>query len=89
MFVNQVVNCDKSGLSTTKEAIITELNEKLLVELSYTIVDPGAMMVHLHDASFAHRTMVHSRSSHYIAFVTPFQLDFELGAEFFHILISN
>lgn len=37
-----------------------EENEKFMVEFAHTVANPGAVVVHPHDAKVANRAMVHS-----------------------------
>ena len=48
----------EEGMGRAKENIDEEKKEVLLIIKADAVVDPGAMMVHLRDASLADRAMV-------------------------------
>ena len=76
-------------MSASNETVVAELQEELLIELPYAVINPRTMMIHFHHAAFTHGAVVHARGTHYIALVTAFKFNLILLADFRHQLISH
>jgi len=58
--VDEVVEAKKETVYGEKGNVESEKYKKLLVLLPYTVVDPGAVVVHLLDTPLTHRAVVSS-----------------------------